>query len=245
MGVYTIFPKRGFVQPSDSLSGGDAAPSEEVFLVLDALVREAPEYQFSPTKSPVEKASTISDHVTQEPLTLTVEGIVSDTPVSLIREITTNPLSDFSPSMAAHLWLEDLCQTKQIFDFVGGFKLYQNMVITRYAPVRDPQTGSALSFTCVMAQLTIVGTEVLPIPKRKGAQPKVSKGAQPAKDANQQQIMEVSGVYKGLPESQTATVAGSSVGGIDATTYPQQNILDLYNGTTTVHPYGYAGSGQY
>jgi ribosomal protein L15 len=82
-----FFPKRGFVRPVDSVLAPDGNLESEVtgkvYLRFDALVSEAPDYTAVPTQSQVEDGATISDHVTLKPVKLVVQGIITDTPVSL------------------------------------------------------------------------------------------------------------------------------------------------------------------
>jgi len=175
-GAFGIFPKRGFVAPADSGKSGYAAAYEPVHLVLDAMISEVPEYTATPTQSQVETGGTISDHVTQKPLKLMVQGIVTDTPIGYGREFTS-AFSGSLPSTKAFTFLEDLYLSRQPFDFVGGFRTYRSMVITHFSPTRNAETGDALRFTCTMEQVTIVSSVTLL--QVKSAQPKTSHGSQP------------------------------------------------------------------
>lgn len=208
---FGIFPQRGFVQPSDSGLSSYAQGHEPVYLILDCTISETPEYAFSPTQSQIEDGATISDHVTQKPLRLTVEGMISDTPVSLTRP-PASPFAGTQPSERAFAWLEQLALNKTPFDFVGGFRTYKSMVITEFRPVRNAQTGQALVFTCVMEQLVIVSSQVLTQqPKDKTLQSKVSHGGQPLQPLNQSQFVSVQGAFQGVEP--TASVTATPVAG--------------------------------
>jgi hypothetical protein len=169
------FPKRGFVSPADSGNQPYAAGHGPVALQLDAMISEAPDYQATATQSQVEDGSVISDHVTIKPLKLTIHGIVTDTPVSLIREFSTafqNP----SPSKAAFTFLTKLYNDRIPFDFVGGLNVYKSMVITAFTPTNTAETGDALRFVCTMEQVRTVSSQVITTKKASG---KSSQGSQP------------------------------------------------------------------
>lgn len=195
MSIFAIFPKRGFVDPSNSSQPGSAnIPTGQVMLAFDALVSEAPQYMGQLTESVVENGAVISDHFTQHPTRLTVEGVISDTPLSTspfaTAAIAAGALgqanSQFSKayqsfSARAFSYLEGLFISKGLFDFVGGFKTYQSMMITEWRPTRTSETGGALEFTMVMEQVTVVSTQTLYQPTKKILQQPTSHGQQPLK----------------------------------------------------------------
>ncbi len=189
MAISTIFRKmapRGFVRPADSRAGFSAAEGVPladlgtyqgaVYLPFDAMVSEAPDYQASATQSQVENGETISDHVTLKPLKLVVQGIITDTPIGLIRQFTSVFQSP-SPSKNAHTFLKGLWKNREPFDFAGGLDYYPSMVITNYSPTSTAETGDALKFTCTMEQVLTVFSQTLLTAKR--AQKKQSRGQQP------------------------------------------------------------------
>jgi hypothetical protein len=196
MSVYTIFPKRGIVDPSDSLIslGGASGPVQDtVYLPFDVTSLEAPEYSATPTQSLVESSKTISDHIVVKPLRLKLEGVISDTPLSgtPFGSLVNGAVSAFSgssPSKKAFDYIENLFKTAAIFDFVGGFKIYQNMCITEFRPTRTAETGSALEFVMELQQLNLVNSLVLVKPGFPGAGAKGSHGGQPMASANQQDV---------------------------------------------------------
>jgi hypothetical protein len=179
MALFSVLPKRGFVNAVDSGKSGYAGAHEPVALVFDAIVSETPEYSATPTQSLVEDGSTISDHVSQKPLRLTVQGIITDTPVGFGRQYA-NAFGGPNPSAKAFAYIERLFLARTPFDFVGGFRVYKSMVISRWTPTRDAQTGDSLRFGCVMEQVIITqSVKLLQIKAAsKKAQPKVSQGGQ-------------------------------------------------------------------
>jgi len=79
----------GLAQSTGLLSQLEAQPSRVQFikpglgtvLVLDAVINENHQASAQPTMYPVEDGSIVSDHVVQNPVTLSLTGIISDTPL--------------------------------------------------------------------------------------------------------------------------------------------------------------------
>lgn len=59
--------------------------SERVVVPLDASISEGHERQASVTQNAIEDGSNVADHVKLNPVRLTIEGLISDTPVSLLQ----------------------------------------------------------------------------------------------------------------------------------------------------------------
>lgn len=154
-------------------------------LEMDAVVSESPEFKATPTKSPVERGAKITDHVSLEPRTLSVEAVVTSTPAVPFG----SPRGLISPNAPAdaHEYLKTLWETREPFTFVGGFEVYENMVLTSYTPMRSSKTGNDLEFRATMEQITIVSSEVVPATSFKdpgqGAQSSSSRGVQPTSEA--------------------------------------------------------------
>lgn len=151
-------------------------------LQLDATISENYYLNSTPTRSEVEDGAIISDHVTLNPEKLAIEGIVSDTPVSILRTLSGATILS-KPSQDAFNFLQGLWRSRAPFDFVGGFQVYSKMVLTNFNPVRTPKTGSVLHFTAVMEKIKIVSSEIVVEQKikdssKKRGGPKSSKGTQ-------------------------------------------------------------------
>jgi hypothetical protein len=146
----------GFCQPG--LLGG----SGTVALELDAIITETPEYVSTPTKNQVETGADVTDHVALEPEKVTVEGIITNTPVNILKTVggllTGELFSD--PSSRAFEFIKKLYDDREPFDFVGTLKVYKNMVITSLKIPREPKTGRALSFTMTLEQITLVQSQL-------------------------------------------------------------------------------------
>lgn len=184
--------KRGFVDPNQT---GAAAKEQTLVLVLDALIRETPKYSAEMTKSPIEGGSAINDHVVLNPETLTIEGIITNTPAKI-----GGPLNVKKNAQDAFDYLLALRETREPFDFVGGFKLYRNMVLTDFTPHRDKRTANTLTFTATMQKAIIVDSQTVLVanlanPANAG---KVDRGSQPTEKANDKTAKKASLLFKGF-----------------------------------------------
>ena len=231
MSIYYIFPKRGFVAPANSSQPGGPAPSnEQVTWALDVMVSETPTFEAQLTESVVETGGNINDHLTQRPLRLEVEGIISDTPLVSLTPFATasaalGSITGPSRSQAAYSYVKGLYQSKALFDFVGGFQVYQNMMITSFKPVRRAETGGALSFTCTMEQVVFVSTSTLFTPTKKALQQPTSHGQQPLAPVPPSQAAYVSDVVNQgspvAPVSEETAHTLTPIGSLNLTGVPQ------------------------
>lgn len=145
--------KKGFIKPDD------AGNTDEIALELDATLLESPDYTATPTRSEVESGAEITDHVTLAPETLTIEGIVTNTPIGIQQLLTGRQFGN--PAQDAFLFIKKLYDDRLPFDFVGGLKVYTSMVITSFSPSRTSTTGQALRFRMTMQQIRVVESEVI------------------------------------------------------------------------------------
>lgn len=208
MGTANVGTARGFVKPADSNQSGQLWDNATgpVYLALDATVSEAPSFSANPTQSVVEDGSTISDNVALKPVKVQIHGIVSDTPITLIRSPAS--FGADTPSKAAFKYLRQLLENRIPFDFIGGLTVYKNMVLTEFMPERTAQTGDSLQFKATLEQLIIVASEVVPAThyKSKTAVPKQSAGTQTLHSVTE---------HEGSAISDTDIALPRGLGGVD------------------------------
>jgi len=152
---------------------------------IDVFVREEPAFSNEITEHQVESGSDIADHVRAKPTTLTVEGIVSDTPIG---DLADRRASSVPPSQEAYERLQDINKARQPVTVVTSLSTYTDMVIETLTPPRDRRTGKALRFTCVFKQVRVAEVDKaaridLPIAKSK-----VNRGNKPAVTIGEAQI---------------------------------------------------------
>jgi len=146
--------KKGFVDPA--LSGGKDHP---IALELDAILNETIKMESTLTKSPIETGEDVTDHVILTPDKLTIDAIVTNTPLGYVAIGT--PFAN--PAKRALDFLTSVFVNRKPFDFVGGFKVYQNLVMTSFTPDRNSQTGDALRFNATLEKILIVSSAFVPV----------------------------------------------------------------------------------
>lgn len=153
---------------------------------LDASLKETHSRKSTLTKFPVENGQTISDHIIIEPFEISINGIITDTPIGdvqgLLTELSTSLVSSLvppigvvaaaeafslfsaladssSPSVAAYGQLLMLQTSGQIFDLLTSLYRYPSMVITDVSVPRDSGTGDSLIFTVQCSQIILVSPQ--------------------------------------------------------------------------------------
>lgn len=127
------------------LFGKKYAQSNVGGVFLDATITEDHQYNARATSYPVEDFRNITDHIINEPETLQLTGIVTDTPLSL--------LSSFNRSIDAFNRLVNIYTNKQLITVVTGIKVYTNMCITSLQVPRNVQTGQSLTFVIELQKI--------------------------------------------------------------------------------------------
>ena len=107
-------------------------------VVLDAVLNEDHAYNSRVTNYPIENGLIISDHIINEPDTLQITGVVSDTPLSF--------LAPFNNSINAFNTLVEIHNRRERITVVTGIKVYTDMVITSLQVPRTIQSGQSLTF---------------------------------------------------------------------------------------------------
>lgn len=151
-------------------------------IVLDAAIEETHTLQARATEHPVETGSDVTDHVQSLPASLTLEGIISNTPLSALG------LTMFKNEDRAHTafkQFEEFVHSGTLVDVVTSLKTYRNMVIEDFVVTRNAQNSDALSFSCTAKQISMVSSKFINIspkqqPKLPRARKKKSIGKQPA-----------------------------------------------------------------
>lgn len=171
-------------------------------LSLDASVQEVHAREAVVTEHPVEKGSDVGDHVRPRPITLQVEGLISNTPIG--------SAVDFARAKNAFAQLEEAWQAGTLFTIYTSLKTYENLVIANLSAPRDCRTGEALRFSATFRQIRVVSTQRVQVPKTKvvAAKPKAKKGKQTGQEAAPQvkkslaaklEDFKKSGILKAVP----------------------------------------------
>ena len=164
-----------------------------VFLI-DASIRESHTFASELTAHPVEEGADVTDHVRTLPITLTIDGIVSDTPIgaAAVQRANESPLGgEFLPSRDALAYLRGVRLQREPVTVETSLSTYENMVLTSLQVPQDARTGDSLRFTASFQQIEIVRTERAPVAvATPRAQSKRNRGAKPSKAVEESKALE-------------------------------------------------------
>lgn len=175
-----------------------AGPVKIDAIILDAALTEHHTGEVEVTEHPVEEGFNITDHSRPKPDSLTLEGIVSNTPLSTTQQrriidsrgqrletATAEDQVQGEPGYAeaAYVKLRDLRDTGKVITVVTGLRTYDNMVMVSLSIPRDGRTGDALRFSAGFRQVRVVKTKATTfvVAKESKAKPTVKMGKQATK----------------------------------------------------------------
>lgn len=126
---------------------------------IDVIIREGAAASARITKNPVENGADMNDHVIIDPMTFSMEGVVSNASIGIIAGLQTIGSLFASQSKSEETWekLLDLHASKTLFTLVQGLKSYPNALLQSIREVQDKDTSKALFFTASFTALNIVG----------------------------------------------------------------------------------------
>jgi len=187
---------------SATISWTDAA-GNALLVELDAAPTQTWESTAEVTEHPVETGSAIGDHVRPANDTISVEGILTNTPVSVpssqMQGVTRapGPLDLGAVGQATVLkWsgpFDRVTTCRELLRALvkaglpatlgtgrDSYRFDDNLVLTRFRVTREASTGNAVSVSLDFKQLRIVSTARAPVPSVRRAQIPATVGAQPA-----------------------------------------------------------------
>jgi hypothetical protein len=170
-------------------------------IVLDASISENHQSEAEVTEHPVEKGTNIADHARPKQDTLTIEGVISNTPLShdqqqrtvnafgtnIVTTGTDAPRGQVGFAEEADRKLLDLKRNARLITIVTQLRTYENMILTSYVVPRDGKTGDVLRFNATFKQIRVVenrSTKIV-VSSEPKAQPPVEKGKQVAKTSTE------------------------------------------------------------
>lgn len=148
---------------------------------IDAAVNEEHAFESDVTAHPVESGADVTDHVRARPISVTIEGVVSDTPFSDLahRRGDSGPPSD---DALARLLL--LREEREPVTIRTSLREYENMVLESLSIPRSGTTGAALRFSASFREIRLVTSERttvhVDLPR---AKKKVNLGTKPAPES--------------------------------------------------------------
>jgi hypothetical protein len=153
---------------------------------FDASVFEMHTDEMEITDHPVEDGSDISDHIRKLPITLEMNGVVTNNPIVFLASVrakspvTTDTTNTLDRVGAAYEKLQELQETGELLDVATSLRDYNNMAIQAMSVSRDASTGNILDATLTLREIIIAKKLTvdlpIPIPAKVAKKKKTNKG---------------------------------------------------------------------
>lgn len=149
--------------------------------VIDCAVTEEHSDENEITQHPVETGADIVDHIRRKPSTVSIQGIVSDTPLPAIEALRSETTL---PSQEAIEKLTALNLARETFNVTTSLRSYDNMALVSLSIPRDVKTGDALTFNARFQEVILVTNNrvTVTVSSARGKK-KVNRGNKPTKAA--------------------------------------------------------------
>lgn len=159
-------------------------------LLIDALIKETHEFKAQVSEHPTESGESFCDQVQNLPLQIHIEGIISNTPMTMIGLTTLNSLSNYftdcSNNLAEEAFrkLEDIFFKREPITISTSLKEYKNMVLESLSVERGAGIFESLHFKASAKQVRVVKQCLIDLPV-----PKVERVKQKRKMGKQETLM--------------------------------------------------------
>lgn len=153
---------------------------------IDAEISSEHQFDSEVTEHPVEKGGDVTDHVRAKPIVLTIEGVVSDTPIGALaarrNQFTIVDGEAFAlPSDEALARLLQIRDNREPVTVETSLRVYENMALESLSTTRDAATGDCLRFRATFRQLELVTnrrtTVLVAVPRSAGKVHRGHKGS--------------------------------------------------------------------
>jgi hypothetical protein len=137
---------------------------------FDASVSEVHTDEVEITDHPVEDGSDISDHIRKLPITLEMNGVVTNNPLVFLASIrakspvTTDTSNTNDRVGAAYAKLREMQESGELLDVVTSLRDYSNMAIKSLSVTRDASTGNILDSSLTLREITIARALTVDVP---------------------------------------------------------------------------------
>lgn len=123
--------------------------------IIDATPLEDHQFETEVTDHPVEEGADISDHARIKPFLLTLDCVVSNTPLAAVFPFRSSDL----PSDDCYAHLQQARKEKRLLKVETSLDIFENMEITRLSIARKADDGFGIRFQISFKQIEIVTNE--------------------------------------------------------------------------------------
>jgi hypothetical protein len=138
----------------------DDAQIEIRDLPVDLVSSEAHQISVAVSEHPLETGASIADHIRRLPDQCSIEGLFSDTPISLF-DAGRRFLDGEPHTVRALTFFEELANEKRLCNFQNRFKAYRNMVCTGITFTRQGRQGDSVRFSCTFRQILFAQSQTI------------------------------------------------------------------------------------
>jgi hypothetical protein len=126
-------------------------------IVLDATISHDLSFSKTVTNNPIEEGSNVTDHAQHDPTEISVTGIVTNTPVTLL---SGGIVPTFVPSRSrtAYKALRQVFESDELVQIQDELDVFDSYMMSQLSIPRDTTNYNALQFTATFRKVVIVGT---------------------------------------------------------------------------------------
>lgn len=139
-------------------------------IAIDGVITENTTRTMRMTSNPIESGDNVADHVIQEPMTYSLEGVITDTPLGLVGiQETISGVKDAvsgifgksdttgqTRSQQVYFALVELMQNKALLVVETSLKRYDDLIMETLNVIQDKDKSRAVFFTATFRQALIV-----------------------------------------------------------------------------------------
>lgn len=223
--------------PFVTIIANKKTPKRMGTLTLDAVVSESFDYQRTVTSYPVEQGCPISDHIRQEPTRITIEAIITNSPIveqkisevfirlvadgriTTLEETSVDRVSGGFQRLMEMLGESDNLDSYpqvELVEVVTSLKVYSDLALTS-VNISKTEASDSLKFTATFQRVRLAKLRTAIISMTNPATPTAAGVAGAVDDKNNVKDQVAGGVAKGRATSHAYDLANSDIGGKVAT----------------------------
>lgn len=177
-------------------------PSSIAEIELDANLGEAHNFTSQVPQFPIEIGSPVTDHIINQPVDLTLEGFITNSPVKILGGRLGTIIGRTTDNRVATAFtaLTDVRESKEPFTVVTGLKVYRNMVFKALNIPKNVMTGDALRFTARLTRIRKVRAKTIELENLREAEknttaPEVKREKQTTSPATAEETEKATSLY--------------------------------------------------